>query len=229
MAEKLTIDFATPLPLFPLSKCVLLPHATVPLHIYESRYRQMTRDVLDSHGLITMALYDGQPNKPTDLGGPTLRPHVCVGYVVRHECLRDGRYNLLLQGICRARILKEIPHKPYRTALLEPAETSSPMEIDLTEQRQRIERLLSKPLLKQLASISAIHNWLSAEIPTTALIDLAIITVCQNTQQRYAMLAEPDTFVRSAWLEKLLDETLQTLTTAQRFQQETPADGIFLN
>ena len=54
MAQTVTIDFSQPVPLFPLPGCMLLPHATVPLHIFESRYRDMVGDVLDGAGLIAM-------------------------------------------------------------------------------------------------------------------------------------------------------------------------------
>lgn len=229
MVEKLTIDFSNPLPLFPLPGCVLLPHATVPLHIFEDRYRQLIRDVLDSHGLVAMALLDTHDQAVDSLGRRPVRSHVCIGYTIRHERLPDGRYNLLLQGICRARIREEIDHEPYRAALLEPTEPQPPMEIDMGDHRQRIEELLGDPLLRELASVSAIHNWLSAEIPTAALIDLAIMTFCGSVETRYAMLAESDTFARAQWLQQHLWETRRTLATAERFRREALADGIYLN
>ncbi len=229
MTEKLTIDFSKAMPLFPLPACVLLPHATVPLHIFETRYRQLIHDVLDSHGLVAAALFDGEDWKHRHHKCPALRTHVCVGYIVRHEWLADGRYNLLLQGICRARIKKEIQQEPYRVAMLEPTEPRMPLEIDMEEHRRRIEALLDDALLKELASVSAIHNWLSAEIPTAALIDLAIMTVCGNMEQRYAMLAEPNAFARVAWLERLLRDTRSTLSTAERFRRGALIDGTYIN
>lgn len=230
MVDKLTIDFSSPQPLFPLPRCVLLPHATIPLHIFEDRYRKMIHDALDSHGLIAMSLFEGDTWKQDYEGSPPLRPHVCVGYIVKHERLAGGRYNLLLQGICRAAIRHEVKYDgPYRKALLRPTETHTPMEIDLEESRQRIESLLNHPLLKELASISAIHNWLSAEIPTPALVDLAIMTICHHFEQRYTMLAEPDACKRADWLDRLLQDTRHTLTVAERFRHEQPADGLYLN
>ncbi len=229
MAEERRIDFAHPMPLFPLPGFVLLPHATVPLHIFEQRYRRMTSDVLDSHGLIAMAMFEGDQWQHDYEGRPRIKPCVCVGYVVRHERLSDGRYNLLLQGVCRARVRQEVDHEPYRKALLDLTETNIPMEIDLVELRQSIERLLSDPLLKGLASVSAIHNWLSHEIPTAAMVDLTIMTVCGDASKRYDMLAESDLFVRAAWLRDWLVDTKRTLSIAQRFRQEVPAVGVYPN
>ncbi|MEX2216707.1 MAG: LON peptidase substrate-binding domain-containing protein [Phycisphaeraceae bacterium] len=229
MPETLTIDFRQPVPLFPLPNCVLLPHATIPLHIFEPRYRAMMSDALDHRGLIAMALFEGDNWKADYEGSPPLRPFVCVGYIVRHQRLDDGRYNLLLQGACRAKIREETPHRPYRKALLEPLERQSPMEIDLGDHRDRIESLLKDPVLAELSSVAAVQNWLSKEIPTNALIDLMTMTMCEDVEQRYGMLIESDVDRRASWLEGWLRETRQTLKTAKRFEPPSLEDRINVN
>lgn len=229
MQDKLAIDFSRPVPLFPLPNLVLLPHATVPLHLFEPRYRTMTRDALDARGLIAIASFDGEQWRQDYEGKPPVRPFVCVGYIVRHDQLEDGRYNLLLQGVCRAKILEELPHDPYRLALVEPTEGGPPMEIDLSDQRQRLEELLQDPLLKELATVSAIHNWLSMEIPTYVMVDLAIMTICDDVEQRYQMLVETDPRSRGRWLERKLRQTHRTLTTAKRFGTGQSTDGYSMN
>jgi Lon protease-like protein len=234
MAEHATLNFNRPLPVFPLNACVLLPHATVPLHIFEDRYKHMTRDALDSHGVIAMATYAGQAHscaEPAEesVFGPPIREHVCVGYILRHQQLEEGRYNILLQGVCRARIRKEVYHEPYRLAFLEPTEADPPMEIDISEQRSRLEALLGDDRLKQLASINSINNWLSREIPTPALVDLATLTVCCDLDQRYAMLAEPDVTRRLTWLDHHLRQTRHTLELAARHESGPTDEGCHIN
>jgi Lon protease-like protein len=229
MSETLTIDFRQPIPLFPLTNCVLLPHATVPLHIYEARYRKMTNDALDSRGLIAMATFEGDDWRKNYEGSPPLRPHVCVGYIVKHQRLEDGRFNLLLQGTCRARIIDEVPHRPYRKALMEPLERETPMEIDLAEQREHIERLLDDPLLKELENVAKLQNWISREIPTNALIDLTTMTVCEDVEDRYAMLAQGIAEERAKWLVRWLKATKQTLALAKKFEPPTLPDRLNVN
>ena len=231
MPEALTIDFTRPVPLFPLPNCALLPHATVPLHVFEHRYRDMVREALDSRGLIAMAVFAGDKWKHNYKGNPPLREYVCVGYIVQHQQLDDGRYNILLQGVCRARIVREINDgkTDYRRAELEPTEAESPMEIDLEERRAHLERQLNDPRLKQLAAVSAVHNWLSRDIPTPAMIDLAILTLCQDVERRYAMLAEADADKRADWLEHHLAETEKLLETAERLGPAVTDDGTPLN
>lgn len=229
MDSAISIDFGQPFPLFPLPNCVLLPHATIPLHIFEPRYRQMTGDALDNNNLIAMALFDGDEWKDEYYNTPPLRPHVCVGYIVRHESLDDGRYNILLQGVCRAKLIEETPNDPYRLGYLEPIEHQQSMEIDLGDQRVKLETLLNDPLLKSLSSVSAIHNWLSAEIPTSVLVDLAIMSICDDIEQRYAMLANNETISRAKWLLEHLKVTRQTLAIAEKFGNGQSTDGHNLN
>ncbi len=223
------IDFTKPVSLFPLHGCVLLPHATAPLHIFENRYRRMTRDALDSNGLIAMATFRGEQWRKEYDGNPPVRPCVCVGYIARHQHLDDGRYNILLQGLCRARIVEEVGTGPYRTAMLEPFETDPPMEIDLDPCREQIEQLLADPLLRQWAQVGAVRNLLSREIPTAVMLDLAVMALCRCAEERYAMLAEPCPCERAEWLRQMLVRTRQMLGRAQRQGACLSEDGMALN
>jgi len=148
---------------------------------------------------------------------------------VHHEKVAGERYNILLQGLCRAKVHKEIYHEPYRLAFLEPIEGESPMEIDLESHRDKLESLLGDETLQQLASVNSIQNWLSQEIPTPALVDLAILTVCSSVDQRYNMLAEADIDTRAAWLEHYLRQTRQTLRVATRYDPGPTEEGYTLN
>src|SRR5580765_1551354 len=111
MSEETTIsvNFGKPMPIFPLNSVVLLPHGVLPLHVFEDRYRQMVGDALDGSGQIAMAVFEGADWKQEYHCRPPVRPAVCVGQIIQHHKLPDGRYNIALQGICRARILQELP------------------------------------------------------------------------------------------------------------------------
>src|SRR5215204_4472699 len=90
-------DSLDAIPLFPLPNVVLFPRAILPLHIFEERYRQMTKDVLAGDGRIAMALL--KPGWEKDYySRPQIEPVVCVGKIVSWEKLPDGKYNFLLQG-----------------------------------------------------------------------------------------------------------------------------------
>jgi Lon protease-like protein len=126
-------SFSGRLPLFPLPNVVLFPHAFLPLHIFEPRYRSMTKTALEGEGFIGMTLLKpGYESKYH--GSPPVHDVVGVGRIVQHEKLADGRYNMILYGVSRARIVKVVSEEPYRTvevALLE----------DQAEKGRRYERL----------------------------------------------------------------------------------------
>jgi Lon protease-like protein len=89
------------IPLFPLAGAILFPRAQLPLHIFEPRYRDMVRDALAGTGRIGMI----QPNGEGD--PPPLYQTGCVGEIVGAEELDDGRYNIVLQGSARFRLIAE--------------------------------------------------------------------------------------------------------------------------
>ncbi len=227
--QVLQVDFGRPVPLFPLPNFVLLPHATIPLHIFEPRYRAMTDDSLAASGAIAMATFEGDQWRRDYDGSPPLRPFVCVGCIDRYHRLEDGRYNLLLNGLCRARVVEEIDHDPYRQALLEPTETESAMDIDLDAERERIEGLLRDELLKTLKPVGQIRHWLAPTVATTAMIDVAIMTMSDNLEDKYQMLVEADAAVRAAWLERMLRDVRRTMSIAERLGPGQSPDGIHLN
>ena len=225
----MNIDFNIPLPLFPLNACVLLPNTATPLHIFEARYRKMTAHALDSHGLIATATFQGDAWRYDYEGNPPIRPCVCLGYVIRHERLPDGRYNILLQGLARARIVEEVQPCDFRRAILEPMEHDTPREDDLDRCRDRIEQLLDDPLLRQWSQVQAVNNWISSEMPTAAMLDQMICALCRCTEERYAMLAEPCPCERAEWLHRHLVKTRKTLYRAQSFGRCVNEQGQALN
>ena len=89
-------------PLFPLPGAILFPRSQLPLHIFEPRYREMVRDALEGAGRIGMI----QPHATEDEGAP-LYPIGCVGEIVGVEELGDGRYNIVVLGASRFRLLAE--------------------------------------------------------------------------------------------------------------------------
>jgi len=101
------------IPIFPLPQAVLFDGNLLPLHIFEPRYRQMVTEVLDKRGWIGMALL--KPGWQEDYyGRPPLFETLGIGEIMYHQKENDGRYNLLLMGIGRARIVHLVDDRPYR-------------------------------------------------------------------------------------------------------------------
>lgn len=107
------------LKVFPLPSAVVLPGGTLPLHIFEPRYRAMVRAAIESDSVFAMAQVVRGHER--DLARtPPLEPIVCAGVVTLHETMQDGRLNLVLTGVCRARITSELPQTQlYREVIAE--------------------------------------------------------------------------------------------------------------
>jgi uncharacterized protein len=107
------------LPLFPLPNVVLFPNVFLPLHIFEPRYREMIADAVASDRMIGMALL--RPGWERDYEGrPPIYPVGCSGVMTHVEKMADGRYNLVLRGLERFRIVEEDHGLSYRRALIDP-------------------------------------------------------------------------------------------------------------
>jgi len=106
------------LSLFPLPNVVLFPGVPLALHIFEPRYRAMVADALASDRLIGMVLL--RPGFEADYEGrPPIFPIGCRGVIVHSARLDDGRYNIVLNGLERVRVVDENRERAYRRATVE--------------------------------------------------------------------------------------------------------------
>jgi Lon protease-like protein len=106
-------DALEEMPLFPLREAVLFPHAHLPLHVFEPRYRTLVRDCLASHRVFAIVwVKSAEDEAPL----PELGDVAGAGVVVEHQALEDGRSMLVVRGEARVR-LRELPFvAPYRRA-----------------------------------------------------------------------------------------------------------------
>lgn len=89
--------------IFPLSGALLLPGMDLPLHIFEPRYRALIHDAMARDRRIGMI----QPRGAGPL--PPLYDMGCLGHVSHIEALDDGRFNIILTGLARFRLVRELP------------------------------------------------------------------------------------------------------------------------
>ncbi|HEY7862256.1 MAG TPA: LON peptidase substrate-binding domain-containing protein [Thermoanaerobaculia bacterium] len=172
------------IPIFPLPGVVLLPGTLLPLHIFEPRYRAMVADALAGDRLIGMAMIRGVDSPPSP---PSVHPIGGAGEIVESQALEDGRYNIVLEGKFRYRILSENRERPYRVAQIERvaslpfpslaaetralrdaillyAEVSEPMELPpLPAEALSAERLCSELALRLRHSPEELQRLLEAD------------------------------------------------------------------
>jgi len=96
-------DLPNKIAVFPLSNFIIFPQTTVPLNIFEPRYIQMIDDSMKGNRMIGII----QPKKSGDLKKPNLYDVGCAGKITSFNKTEDGRYLIVLNGICRFRIIFE--------------------------------------------------------------------------------------------------------------------------
>ena len=107
---KQTVKLPSKIPVFPLSNFIIFPETTVPLNIFEPRYIQMIDDVMKHERIIGMV----QP-KEVNNKNPKLYDIGCAGKVTSFHETEDGRYLIIINGVCRFKILNETTtNKLYR-------------------------------------------------------------------------------------------------------------------
>jgi hypothetical protein len=174
----------TLIPVFPLPDVVLFPGVFLPLHIFEMRYRDMVKDTLAGDRLIGVSLL--RPGWDHDLSGrPAIYPVGCVGLISHIEELSDGRYNLVLRGVEKFRVIaEEAPLRAYRRASVDYVEEQMSLEEreSVRRQKHRLEHLLSAvaespeqsfpPTLSDEEVINALAQYLDLEpIERQALLE----------------------------------------------------------
>ena len=110
--------------IFPLSNFIMFPGTTVPLNIFEPRYLQMVNDSMKNNRMIGMI----QPKKSGMLKKPDLYEVGCMGKITSFNETEDGRILIILNGVCRFKIISEIKtDKLYRECNVEYTEFSDDM------------------------------------------------------------------------------------------------------
>ena len=178
-------------PLFPLPNVVLFPRAVLPLHVFEERYKVMTAEALRGDRQVAMGLL--RPGWERDYyHKPAIDPVVCIGTILTYEKLADGKYNFLLQGHTRARVVREIGGKPYRLATLEPIAESTVPEADLDPERRRLAGMFDGGRLAEMPTAAQFREILAGPLPTSDVVDLIAFNLLDDVALKQSLLADGD-------------------------------------
>jgi Lon protease-like protein len=184
------------LPLFPLPNVVLFPHALLPLHIFEERYREMARDVLSGARFLAISLTLPGEDPAQERAG--VQRIAGVGEVVMAHELPDGRFNLVLRGRARIRIDEELPSdRLYRlvsATLLPDLPVADRRELADAEQSLRA-------LIGHLADAipdggELLHQVVAAQETASELVDVIAAALIVDTSLRQRLLETRDILKR---------------------------------
>jgi Lon protease-like protein len=132
---------ARTLPMFPLGS-VLFPHAELPLHVFEPRYRALTEACLAGDGEFGVVLIE----RGSEVGGGDTRFSIgTVARIVAAGRLPDGRYLLATVGTRRLRVRTWLPDDPFPRAEVELLAEANP-PADAHDARREVERVLKRVL-----------------------------------------------------------------------------------
>jgi Lon protease-like protein len=205
---------STLLPIFALPNVVLFPRAILPLHIFEERYKAMTADALAGNKLVAMALLKPGWEKAY-YSRPDIEPVVCVGTILSSERLADGKYNFLLQGVARARVVRESAGKLYRRAELAHIEQTQVLELDLADQRRRLVELFSESALSTTPLGKQFRQMLTSPLPTADILDIAAFNLLDDVRLKQSLLADGNIRAR-------IDRAIDAIESLQRTLASTP-------
>jgi Lon protease-like protein len=198
--------------LFPLPGVVLFPHSVLPLHIFEPRYRQMTEDALADDKLITIVQLKS-PTSPIKggLGSPQVEEVACLGRIIQHERLADGRFNFLLLGRKRVRLKREISaeSKAYRIAEVEVLDDLYNDQDELLESsRSELTTLFRRAFEKHQPVDSDLNALLEKKLPLGVLTDIVAHALGLPAEVKQLLLAEPRVDCRAHSLLEILRQIL---------------------
>jgi Lon protease-like protein len=178
--------------LFPLPNLVMFPGVVQGLHVFESRYRQMTADALAGDALIALVML--KPGWEDDYEDrPPIEAVACLGHIGWHEQLPDGRYNLRLRGLARVRIIEELPGElPYRTARVEVIADTGPTD---PAELKRLRRELAEAVLPRFEEEGArrqLQELFDGELTLGQVCDVLAYALPLPAEVKQALLEEPD-------------------------------------
>ena len=191
------------IPIFPLSNFIMFPKTTVPLNIFEPRYIQMIDDCMKSNRALGMV----QPKKTGEIKKPNLYEVGCLGKITSFNETQDGRFLIVLDGVCRFNVLKELKtEKLYRECEV----SYDKFELDLIAKNDVNKISELKLIFTKLKNLfkkqGYIINWkdIESQNPTQTLNTLSMAS--PFTLEEKQILLETENFIsRKQKLENILE------------------------
>ena len=196
------------IPVFPLSNFIIFPHTTVPLNIFETRYIEMIDSCMKDNRVLGLI----QPKKASNLKKPDLYEVGCAGKITSFNETDDGRYLIVINGICRFKIINEEKNnKLYRECFVKYDEYIDDLEVKYKEINFSDLKLIFKDLKNLFKKQGYIINWKEIEKQS---LDQTINTLSMaspfSLEEKQVLLESKNLFTRK----KKLEEILKTYTVS---------------
>lgn len=195
------------LAMFPLGT-VLLPHALIPLHVFEPRYRAMMAALDPARPEFGVVLIE----RGSEVGGEDVRASLGTrALVVESHQLPDGRWALVAAGTGRVRVLRWLPDDPYPIAEVEDLAEEEPAPVDEPAFRgaeRAVRRALA--LAVEVGAQGPPATFTLSPHPERAAWQLAAL-VPVGPADRYRLLGAPDPSRRLEMVAAMATEAAELL------------------
>ncbi|MBN1567493.1 MAG: LON peptidase substrate-binding domain-containing protein [Acidobacteria bacterium] len=209
-------------PLFPLPNVVLFPKTPMPLYIFEERYRIMVKEAIAGNRELVIALLRGNA-ETGHTNVSAVHDIACLGKIETYEELKDGKYNIVVIGMHRVRIVREIQHSPYRLVEVEKLEekVSDERSNEVIDRQNHLGSLFAR--FTELATGVKQQAWeLMPQLDFESLVNMVAMTLNLAIEQKQELLEIDETAQRCEMLIPVLQQQLDTLILVRRFEHIKP-------
>lgn len=205
-------DLPQRIPVFPLRGAILLPRASLPLHVFEPRYLQMLEDVMSTSRVLGIIQPGGsgeeEEESPAGNSAP-LRAIGCAGRVTSYEELEDGRLLITLTGIARFALVEEVAlRKAYRICTVGYDRFAADFKAGAGEAEVDRQGLL-KALKAYLEARKMRADWSAiGKSSTESLVNSLSLAAPYGPEEKQALLEAPTLAARAQMLVALAEMEL---------------------
>ena len=183
---------------FPLPNMVMFPHVMQALHIFEPRYRAMFEEAIQDDRLIALGLLAPGWEQHYE-ERPQLQPTACLCRIATHQRTPQGTYNVLLLGVRRLRLIRELPAtKPFRVVeseILEDHEPDTKAGAAAGLQQQLL-AVFKRAMPKIPQAYEQLDQLLGSQITLGMLTDIVSYTIDLDLDTKLRLLSECDVVSR---------------------------------
>jgi Lon protease-like protein len=186
---------------FPLPNLVMFPHVMQALHIFEPRYRALFEEAIEDDRLIALGLLaSGWEDDDYD-GRPPLRPNACLCRIATHQKTEQGTYNVLVLGVRRLRLVRELPPKKLfrvvEAELVDDLEPSGPTAAAAADLQKRLLAAFKSAMPRIPNAYEQLDQLLGSQITLGMLADIVSYTIDLGLETKVRLLAEADVLRRT--------------------------------
>jgi Lon protease-like protein len=209
-------------PLFPLTNAVLFPKTPMPLYIFEERYRTMVREALAGNKELVIAL-SRAGSEFNYTSGTSVHEIACLGKIESCEELEDGKYNIVVVGAYRVRIIREVKHSPYQLVEVEKMDdaASDALPDEAVKSQNQLGGLFAK--FTELATGVKQHALeLMPQLDFESLVNMVAMTLNLAIEQKQALLEIDHPYHRCDVLIPILQQQLEALVLVRKYEHIKP-------